>query len=219
VLLPLMLPILLLYSVLRAGVVADVGELITESLASMDLLGDAGVMVGDFDGPYQVLVSTLEDVAGNALLGWTYLSQLMVLVPRAFRGNFEDLAEDFGRARLGSAWRPGVGFAYSPWAEGVLNFGQLGFWVEGLLIGLLLGMFVRMGGTAFGSRALVLYCLVPQIVLFQRGYLVGVVKSVVVYALPLMCVWLALGWLGRIATSARHPTHSKLVTPEMAKSP
>ena len=54
------------------------------------------------------------------LLGWTYVSQLLVLVPRAFRGNFEDLAEEFGRVRLGSDWRPGMGFAYWPRMKGML---------------------------------------------------------------------------------------------------
>jgi hypothetical protein len=219
VLLPLILPILLFYSVVRAGMVGDVWETITESLVSVDLLGDAGIMVGDFDGPYRVLISTLED-PGRALLGWTYVSQLLVLVPRAFRGSFEDLAEEFGRARLGSDWRPGMGFAYSPWAEGVLNFGHLGFFVEALLAGLLCSTLVRMGRTTLGGKAsLVLYLLVPQIVLFQRGYLVAVVKNVIVYALPFLCVWLALGWLGRVAMSSRRPTSAGRVAPEMANSP
>ena len=215
-LLPLMLPILLVYSFLRAGVTGNLSEAITVGLASMDLLGDAGVMVGDFDGPYRVLVSTLEDHAGDVLLGWTYLSQLLVLLPRAFRGDFEDLAEEFGRLRLGSTWQPGMGFAFSPWAEGVLNFGILGFLVEGLLFGILVRLLVRTGRVTFGGGAsLVLYCVVPQIVLFQRGYLVGVVKNVIVYVVPFACVWLSLGWFGRVASAVHRPADSELETGEI----
>jgi hypothetical protein len=103
-----------------------------------------------------------------------------------------------------------MGLAFSPWAEGVLNFGLFGFFVEAFLFGLILSALVRSGRAAFGrDGALLLYCLAPQIVLFQRGYLVGVVKNVVVYALPLVCVWLALGWLGRIASSTPIPIDSR----------
>ena len=211
VLLPLSLPLLLLYSFLRAGIVGDLTEFIVASLSSMDLLGDAGIMVGDFDGPYRVLVSTLDDPTGRVLLGWTYFSQLLVLVPRAFRGDFEDLAEQFGRLHLGENWQPGMGFAFSPWAEGVLNFGQLGFLIEGLLFGGLVALLIRVGRAIFaGGVSLILFCLLPQIVLFQRGYLVGVVKNVIVYVAPFACVWLALGWLGRIASPAHRPLDSRL---------
>jgi hypothetical protein len=56
----------------------------------------------------------------------------------------------------------------------------------------------------------ILYCLVPQIVLFQRGYLVGVVKNVIVYVAPFVGVWLALSWFGRVASPAASPSHSRL---------
>src|SRR5262249_9663502 len=56
--LPLILPALILYSLLRAGVDSDLFGLISAGLASLDRLGDSGIMVGDFDGPYRVLVST-----------------------------------------------------------------------------------------------------------------------------------------------------------------
>jgi hypothetical protein len=214
VLLPLILPMLILYSFLRAGVVGDLRELIGVGLASLDRLGDSGIMVGDFDGPYRVLVSFLEDNSGASLLGWTYLSQLLVLLPRAFRGDFTDLAETFARLRLGENWRPGMGFAFSPWAEGVLNFGIYGFVVEGLLFGLVLALLVRVGRPMFsGGTSLILYCLIPQIVLFQRGYLIGVVKNVIVYAAPFACVWLVLGWLGGVASRGPSPSDSGLPAP------
>ena len=206
ILLPLMLPILILYSFFRAGTVGGLAELVVMGLASVDLLGDAGLMVGDFDGPYRVVLSTLEDDAGHTLFGWTYLSQMLVLLPRAFRGGFEDLAEEYARLRLGSAWQPGLGFAFSPWAEGVLNFGVPGFLVEGALFGLLVAALIRVGRDTFGSGSLVLYCLVPQIVLFQRGYLIGVVKNVIVYVAPFASVWLALGWFGSVVSSAKRPS-------------
>jgi hypothetical protein len=211
VLLPLILPVLVLYSFLRAGVSGDLPELIGAAVASLDRLGDAGIMVGDFDGPYRVLVSSLENDDGGVLLGWTYLSQLPVLVPRAFRGDFTDLAEDFARLRLGENWRPGMGFAFSPWAEGASNFGSLGFLVEGLLFGLLIALLIRAGrATLAGGTSVILFCLVPQIVLFQRGYLVGVVKNVIVYVAPFVCIWLALGWFGRVASPAASPSNSRL---------
>jgi hypothetical protein len=202
-LLPAMLPVLLLYSFLRAGVVSAPLDLVTMSLASIDRLGDGGIMVGDFDGPYQVIVSTLDGDGGRAAFGWTYVSQLAVLLPRVFRGDFADLAEEFAQSRLGSAWQPGFGFAYSPWAEGILNFGVPGFLIEGLLFGLLAAALMRVGQATFGSASLVLYCLVPQIVLFQRGYLIGSVKNVIVYAAPIAGVWLLLGWFDRVVSAAR----------------
>jgi hypothetical protein len=206
VLLPFILPVLILYSVLRAGVGGGLAELIGTGVSSLDRLGDAGIMVGDFDGPYRVLMSALDTHDGAVLLGWTYLSQLPVLVPRALRGDFADLAESFARLRLGENWRPGTGFSFSPWAEGVSNFGIAGFLVEGVLFGLLIALLVRAGRAALGSHAaVILYCLVPQIVLFQRGYLIGAVKNVVVYAVPFVCAWLALGWLGRVAAPAASP--------------
>src|SRR5262249_6446655 len=214
VVLPLILPALILYSLLRAGVDSDLFGLISAGLASLDRLGDSGIMVGDFDGPYRVLVSTLDSTDRSVLLGGTYVSQLMVLVPRAFRGDFADLAEQFAQLRLGENWRPGLGFAYSPWAEGVLNFGRAGFFVEGLLFGLLVACLIRLGRGLLGANAeVILYCLVPQIVLFQRGYLVGVVKNAAVYVLPLVCVWLALGWLGRIAAPTPGAGDAELQTP------
>ena len=104
-----------------------------------------------------------------------------------------------------------MGFAFSPWAEGVLNFGILGFLVEGLLFGILVMLLVRTGRVTFGGGAsLVLYCVVPQIVLFQRGYLVGVVKNVIVYVVPFACVWLSLGWFGRVASAVHRPADSEL---------
>jgi hypothetical protein len=209
-LLPLILPMLLVYSFLRAGSPGDLSDAVALAVNNLDRLGDAGVMVGDFDGPYRVLIATLENRASDVVLGWTYVSQLAVLMPRGFRGDFLDLAEEFARLQLGSAWQPGMGLAFSPWAEGVLNFGLFGFFVEAFLFGLILSALVRSGRAAFGrDGALLLYCLAPQIVLFQRGYLVGVVKNVVVYALPLVCVWLALGWLGRIASSTPIPIDSR----------
>jgi hypothetical protein len=48
----------------------------------------------------------------------------------------------------------------------------------------------------------VLYCLVPQIVLFQRGYLIGSVKNVIVYVAPFAGVWLMLGWFDRVVSAA-----------------
>jgi hypothetical protein len=217
ILLPLILPVLILYSVLRAGVGGDLPELIGAGVSSLDRLGDAGIMVGDFDGPYRVLMSAL-DSGGAVLLGWTYLSQLLVLVPRALRGDFADLAESYARLRLGENWRPGTGFSFSPWAEGVSNFGILGFFVEGVLFGLLIALLVRTGRAALGSHAsVILYFLVTQIVLFQRGYLIGVVKNVVVYAAPFVCTWLALGWLGRVA--APDPTLSTTTRPVLADQP
>ena len=201
-LLPAMLPVLLLYSFLRAGAVSGPLELVTMWLASVDRLGDGGLMVGDFDGPYQVIVSTLEGDGGRVLFGWTYLSQLSVLLPRVFRGDFADLAEEFAQLRLGSTWQPGFGFAFSPWAEGILNFGVPGFLVEGLLFGLLAAALMRVGWATFGSASIVLYCLVPQIVLFQRGYLIGSVKNVIVYIAPFAGVWLMLGWFDRVVSTA-----------------
>jgi hypothetical protein len=99
-----------------------------------------------------------------------------------------------------------------------LNFGLFGFFVEALLFGVIISALVRCGRAAFGGHdgALLLYCLAPQIVLFQRGYVVGVVKNVVVYALPLVCVWLALGWLGRIASSAQVPLDSRRLARDTA---
>jgi hypothetical protein len=202
-LLPMILPVLLLYSFFRAGVVSGPIELVTMWLASVDRLGDGGLMVGDFDGPYQVIVSTLEGGDdGRALLGWTYLSQFSVLLPRVFRGDFADLAEQFAQFRLGSAWQPGLGFAFSPWAEGILNFGVLGILVEGLLFGLLAAALMRVGRATFGSASLVLYCVVPQIVLFQRGYLAGSVKNVIVYVAPFASVWLMMRWFDRVVSTA-----------------
>ena len=218
ILLPLILPALILYSVLRAGVGGDLPELIGAGVSSLDRLGDAGIMVGDFDGPYRVLMSALDSPDGAVLLGWTYLSQLPVLVPRALRGDFTDLAESYARLRLGENWRPGTGFSFSPWAEGVSNLGIPGFLIEGVLFGLLIALLVRTGRAALGSHAsVILYCLVPQIVLFQRGYLIGVVKNVVVYAAPFVCAWLALGWLGRIAAPA--PSPSTTPRPVLADQP
>jgi hypothetical protein len=211
VLLPFILPVLILYSFLRAGIGGDLPEVLGAGLASLDRLGDAGIMVGDFDGPYRVLISSLESRDAAGLLGWTYLSQLPVLVPRALRGDFTDLAEEFARLRLGENWRPGMGFAFSPWAEGVSNFGSLGFFVEGLLFGLLIALLIRSGrATLAGGTSVILYCLVPQIVLFQRGYLVGVAKNVIVYAAPFVCAWLALGWFGRVASPAPSVSNSSL---------
>jgi hypothetical protein len=210
-LLPLTLPMLLVYSFLRAGSPVDLADAVALGVNNLDRLGDAGVMVGDFDGPYRVLIATLENPSGTVILGWTYISQLSVLIPRALRGDFLDLAEEFARLQLGSAWQPGMGLAFSPWAEGILNFGLFGFFVEACLFGLIVAALVRWGRAAFGDGgALLLYCLTPQIVLFQRGYLVGVVKNVVVYILPFVCVWLALGWLGRVASSASMPIDARL---------
>jgi len=202
-LLPAMLPVLLLYSLLRAGIVSGPVDVVTMSLASIDRLGDGGIMVGDFDGPYQVIVSTLDGDGGRAAFGGTYVSQLAVLLPRVLRGDFADLAEEFAQSRLGSAWQPGFGFSFSPWAEGILNFGVPGFLIEGLLFGLLAAALIRLGQATFASASLVLYCLVPQIVLFQRGYLIGSVKNVIVYIAPIAGVWLLLGWFDRVVSAAR----------------
>src|SRR5262245_64255721 len=54
---------------------------------------------------------------GRAAFGGTYVSQLAVLLPRVLRGDFADLAEEFAQSRLGSAWQPGFGFSFSPWAD------------------------------------------------------------------------------------------------------
>src|SRR5207302_10820554 len=127
---PIALAILIAYSVIRGGAIDSVTQLPGEVRFAMDGLG-SGVLVGDFDGPYHVLASTLSLPNRGLGLGATYVSQWPVLIPRAMRGDFADLSETFAMSELGVGYRPGVGFAYSPWAEGVLNFGLAGALVEG----------------------------------------------------------------------------------------
>jgi oligosaccharide repeat unit polymerase len=194
--LPAVLALLLFYATVRAKGFA--GDTIDVWWSNFDRMGESGgVQVGDFDGPYSVLTMHLREPGTSTLYSAPYITQLPVLLPRALRGNFTDIGEAYAMWVLGPSYLPGMGFAFSPWAEGYGTFGVPGFFIEALLFGLLTRLLLRVLQRLLGHNTLPFFFTITMIVLFQRGYLVGQLKNVAVYVSPFLFVWWFMGTVSK----------------------
>lgn len=191
-LLPGTLALLIFYESFRGSDQGDFALIFETFLENMASLGQLGIRVADFDGPYRVLITHLENEINPPLLGETYLTQLNVLLPRFLRGEFSDLTEAYAQEHLGSTYMPGMGFAFSPWAEGYMNFGIGGFLIEATLFGIVTGVLIKLNQSILGSNPLALFFCVVCLALFQRSYFVGHLKNIVVYVLPFLGIWALL---------------------------
>jgi hypothetical protein len=188
VLLPCSLLLMMTYAVLRSGV-TDVDLALTMLSTNIDRLGEAGVDVGDFSGPYWVFTQHLRDQFLDLTLGSTYFEQLLVLIPRALRGEFLDLTDAFAKAYYGAAYLPGLGFAFSPWAEGYMNFRVAGFFVQGLLFGLFSRFLLQSTVRLIGLNEIALFFQIFMITYFERNHFIGQLKATVVFCLPFLATW------------------------------
>ncbi len=188
-LLPGTLAVLIFYESFRGSDQGDFAVIFEMFLENMASLGQLGIRVADFDGPYRVLITHLENDISPSLLGETYLTQLNVLLPRFLRGEFSDLTEAYAQEHLGFTYMPGMGFAFSPWAEGYTNFGIGGFLIEAALFGIATGALMKLNQSILGSNPLALFFCILCLALFQRSYLVGHLKNIVVYVLPFLGIW------------------------------
>jgi hypothetical protein len=194
---PASLMIMMFYAVLRSGV-TDLALAADALAANLDRLGAVGgIHVGDFGGPYWVFTQHLRDRFLELTLGSTYIDQLLVLIPRVMRGGFLDLTDSFAQAHYGAAYLPGLGFAFSPWAEGYMNFRVIGFFVEGLLFGLLTRALLRVTARLFGLNEIVIFFQIVLITYFDRNYFIGQIKATIVFCLPFLATWSALDMLMR----------------------
>lgn len=199
ILLPSSLLVMLAYAVLRSGV-SDPSAALNIVSMNLDRLGSAGVDIGDFSGPYWVFTQHLRNHFLDLRLGSTYIEQLMVLIPRALRGGFLDLTDAFAKQQYGPAYVPGLGFAFSPWAEGYMNFRVIGFFVEGLLFGLFSRFLVRTTIRLIGLNEIVLFFQVFLITYFERNHFIGQIKATIVYCLPFLLTWVVVEMLTRRIT-------------------
>lgn len=197
VLLPSSVLVMIFYAVLRGGI-TDL-SLATEVFASnLDRLGDVGgVNVGDFSGPYWVFTEHLRDKFLGLPLGATYVEQLLVLIPRVLRGEFLDLTDAFARQRVGAAYSPGLGFGFSPWAEAYMNFRIAGFFIQGLLFGLLTRLLMQGNMRLSGLNELVIFFQIVLFFYFERNHLIGQIKATAVFCLPYLATYLVLDLLKR----------------------
>jgi hypothetical protein len=213
--LPASLLFMVFYSVLRVGMTdfALILEVYNENLGR---LGAGGANVGDFGGPYLVLTEHLRDEFLDLTLGATYVEQLAILLPKIVRGEFADLAVDFAVRKLGTDYQPGFGFGFSPWAEAYMNFRVAGFFIQGMLFGLLtrglLGCSIRL----MGFNEVTIFFQIVLVTLFERSIMAGQLKATIIYLLPFAATYLALLLLTRsldrrpkmATTGVEQPTRS-----------
>ena len=191
IVMPSSLLAMVFYGVLRGG--ATDLELAFEVFASnIARLGAEGVHVGDFGGPYWVFTQHLRDHALELTLGSTYLEQLLVLIPRAMRGEFLDLTDAFAAKQYGLNYLPGLGFGFSPWAEAYMNFRVAGFFIQGLLFGFFTRLLLRYTIRLVGLNEIVIFFQIILMTLFERNHLIGQIKATVVYCLPFLITWIVL---------------------------
>ena len=191
ILLPCSLLIMMTYAVLRSGI-TDPDLALTLLANNLDRLGSAGVDVGDFSGPYWVFTQHLRNDFLDLTLGSTYIEQLLVLIPRVLRGEFLDLTDAFAKEQYGAAYLPGLGFAFSPWAEGYMNFRVAGAFVQGLLFGLFSRYLLTSTVRLIGLNEIALFFQIFLITYFERNHFVGQIKATIVYCLPFLVTWAAL---------------------------
>ena len=185
---PLSLIIMAFYSTYRGLEGVNIAEVTKDFVYIVSELGEYGVNVGDYDGPFQVLTIHMKESAEPAW-GKTYVNQWPVFLPRIWRGRFVDLTDEFASMELGDTYKVGQGFAFSPWAEGYYNFHEMGFLIEGFLFGLLSYAIWKFSVAVFGFNEIPVFFQIMLIVIFQRGYLIGQMKGTFVYMIGFVCMW------------------------------
>jgi len=111
----------------------------------------------DASGPYESLVSVIEDPNIHFEYGKTYYWGFIGWIPKSvWQGRPLDLSESYAKEKIRN-WQPGQGLGYSLLAEAYKNFGVAGALIQYFMIGLLFGFFGKLFMWLFKNKSEVGY--------------------------------------------------------------
>lgn len=203
-------------SLYSAGTPARVRSVRTISIVSLLVIGvllapafsmyRSGVRLGEFveryqfsftridvAGPFRSLVASLDSPEPPpAGAGAMYWNDLKTLIPKSLYPDRPlNPAEEFAESNI-KQWAPGKGLGYSLLADGVRRYGVTYAPLQYFVLGFLWGLYWRLvGWLAIGSSGVPgLYTILGGaiLVLMHRGPMVGAVKPLLIFGLPLLLV-------------------------------